>query len=229
MGTASSKKFFKNVSGAYTEEAALTTSAGAGDADRVPALNASGVLDASIVNSKNTSAGAGDAGKLAALNASGILDSTIVNSKTTSAGAGDSGKLPALDGSGRLDSTFMPVGVGADTATITTSEALAAGDWVNVWNSSGAKARKADATVAGKEAHGFVLSAVGSGAAATVYFEGTNTGVTGQTPGVIFLATTAGVGTSTAPSGSGNVVQRVGFATSATAVNFASGQPLTLA
>ena len=200
MGTASTKKFFKNVSGAYTEEAALTTSAGAGDADRVPALNASG-----------------------------ILDSTIVNSKTSSAGAGDSGKLPALDGSGRLDSTFMPVGVGADTATITTSEALAAGDWVNVWNSSGAKVRKADATVAGKEAHGFVLSAAGSGAAATVYFEGTNTAVTGQTPGVVFLSATAGTGTSTAPSGSGNVVQRVGFATSATSVNFQSGQPLTLA
>ena len=49
-------------------------------------------------------------------------------------------------------------GGGADTGTVTTSEALAAGDLVNIWNSSGAKARKADATTAGKEAHGFVLA-----------------------------------------------------------------------
>lgn len=200
MGTASTTKFIKNNAGALTEEAALTTSAGAGDAQKVPALNASGILDLSIVNGK-----------------------------TTSAGAGDSGKLAALDGSGRLDSTMMPVGIGADTATITASEALAAGDFVNVWDSSGAKVRKADATVAGKEAHGFVLSAVSNGAAATVYFESTNTGVTGLTPGPVYLSTTAGTATNTAPSGSGNIVQRIGFATSATAVNFQSQPPVTLA
>lgn len=199
MGTASTTKYIKNNSGALTEEAALTTSAGAGDAQKIPALNASGVLDL-----------------------------TITNGKTTSAGAGDSGKLVALDGSGRIDSTMMPVGIGADTATITTSEALSAGDFVNVWNSTGAKVRKADATVSGKEAHGFVLSAYGSSASATVYFEGTNTGVTGQTPGPVFLSTTAGTATSTAPSGSGNVVQRIGFAVSATAINFQSQPPIVL-
>ena len=58
MGTASTTKFIKNNAGTLTEEAALTTSAGAGDAQKVPALNASGVLDASITNAKNTSAGA---------------------------------------------------------------------------------------------------------------------------------------------------------------------------
>lgn len=147
----------------------------------------------------------------------------------TSAGAGDAGKIPALDAAGRLDSSMMPVGIGADTASITTSEALAAGDYVNIWNSTGAKARKADATTTGKEAHGFVLSAVSSGATATVYFEGTNTQVSGQTPGPVFLSTTAGAGASTAPSSSGNVVQRIGFATSATAVNFQSQVPVVLA
>lgn len=147
----------------------------------------------------------------------------------TSAGAGDAGKIPGLDAAGRIDSSMMPVGLGADTASITTSEALAAGDLVNIWNSTGAKARKADATTAGKEAHGFVLAAAGSGAAATVYFEGTNTSVTGLTPGVAFLATTAGTATGTAPSGSGNVVQRVGFATSATSLNFQSQPPVVLA
>lgn len=228
MGTLSTSKWIKNNSGILQEVAALTTSAGAGDAQALVALNASGILDSTIVNSTTTSAGAGSSGKIAALNGSGVLDSTIINSTTTSAGAGDTGKIPALDASGRLDTTFMPVGIGADTATITASEALSAGDFVNIHNSTGAKVRKADATTAGKEAHGFVLSAVSSLAAATVYFEGTNTAVTGQTPGVVFLSTTAGGSTSTAPSGSGNIVQRIGFATSATSINFQSELPIVL-
>lgn len=121
------------------------------------------------------------------------------------------------------------MGIGADTASITTSEALAAGDFVNIWNSTGAKVRKADATTQGKEAHGFVLAAAASGAAATVYFEGPNTAVTGQTPGPVFLGTTAGAATSTPPSAAGNVVQRIGVATSATAINFEGSAPVVLA
>lgn len=148
----------------------------------------------------------------------------------TSAGAGDTGKIIALDTTGRIDNTMMPVGIGADTQVITASEALAAGDLVNIWNSTGAKARKADASVAGKEAHGFVLAAVSNAAAATVYFEGTDTQVTGLTPGVQFLsASTPGLATGTAPSGTGQVVQRVGFATAATALNFQSMPPVVLA
>ena len=146
-----------------------------------------------------------------------------------SAGAGNAGDLVSLDDSGRIDNSMMPVGIGADTSTISASETLAAGDWVNVWNSSGAKVRKADATTAGKEAHGFVLAAVTSGNPATVYFEGTNTQVSGQTPGPVFLQTTAGVGGPTVPSASGNVVQQIGVAVSATAVNFERSVPVTLA
>lgn len=147
----------------------------------------------------------------------------------SSAGAGDAGKIPALDSTGRIDPSMMPVGVVADTKAITTSEALAAGDYVNVWNSSGAKARKADATVQGKEVDGFVLASVLSGATATVYFEGTNTQVSGQTVGPVYLQTTAGLGGATVPSASGNVVQRIGVATSATEVNFERSEPVTLA
>ena len=146
-----------------------------------------------------------------------------------SAGAGNAGDLVSLDDSGRIDNSMMPVGIGADTSTISASETLAAGDWVNVWNNSGAKVRKADATTAGKEAHGFVMSAVTSGNPATVYFEGTNTQVTGQTPGPVYLRTTAGAGGATIPSASGNVVQQIGVAASATAVNFERGAPVTLA
>lgn len=147
----------------------------------------------------------------------------------TSAGAANAGDIVALDDTGRLDNSLMPVGIGADTKTINASEALAAGDWVNVWNSTGAKVRKADATTAGKEAHGFVLAAVANGAPALVYFEGTNTQVTGQTPGPVFLQTTAGTGGATIPSASGNVVQNLGVALSATEVNFERGTPVTLA
>ncbi len=139
----------------------------------------------------------------------------------SSAGAGNAGDLVALDDTGRLDGSMMPVGIGADTATITASETLAAGNWVNIWNDAGtAKVRKADATTAGKEVNGFVLAAVTSGNPATVYFEGTNTQVTGQTPGPVYLQTTAGAGGTTIPSASGNVVQQVGVALSATSVNF---------
>ena len=146
----------------------------------------------------------------------------------TSAGAGNAGDIVSLDDTGRIDSSMMPVGLGADTASIPASEALAAGDYVNIHNATGAKARKADATVAGKEAHGFVLAAVGSGANATVYFEGTNTQVTTQTPGPVFLQTTPGRGGPTPPNAAGNIVQKVGFASSPTAVNFEYCEPVIL-
>lgn len=154
---------------------------------------------------------------------------TEVVSSQSSAGAGDAGKIPALDAAGRLDNSMMPVGIGADTQVIVASEALAAGDWVNIWTSTGTKVRKADATVAGKHAMGFVLAAVLNTGNATVYFEGTNNQVTGQTAGDVFLTTTAGTGGSAPPSGSGNVVQRVGYGVSATAVNADFGAPIVLA
>lgn len=225
MGTASTTKLIKNNGGTLTEETTLTTSAGAGDANKVPALNAAGILDDSILNASAASG----ANKVVKQTAAGIIDPTILNAKASSAGAGDAGKIVQLDSAGRLDATMMPVGIGADTASVTTSEALAAGDFVNIWNSSGAKARKADATVAGKEAHGFVLTAAASGAQATVYFEGTNTAVTVQTPGNAFLSTTAGRSAASAPTGSGNVVQCIGFATSPTTINFQARSPVVLA
>jgi hypothetical protein len=198
MGTASTKKFIKNLAGALTEEAALTTSAGAADSGAIPALNASGVLDPTLLNASVTSA---------------------------------ANKIVQLDGSGRLDPTVMPTGIGADTAAIIASENLAAGDYVNVFDAGAGvfKVRKADATVAGKHAMGFVLAAVSLGNSATVYFEGTNTQVTGQAPGDVFLQTTAGKGAATVPSASGNIVQNIGFAVSATAVNFQANRPITLA
>ncbi|AXF86627.1 hypothetical protein DTO96_102382 [Ephemeroptericola cinctiostellae] len=200
MGTQSTTKFIKDILGQQTEEAALTTSAGSIDAQ-----------------------------KLVALGAGGFLDPSILNAKVVSSGATDASKVVLLDPSGKIDLTVLPVGVGADVGSIIASEALAAGDFVNVWNSGGAKVRKADATVAGKEAHGFVLSSCASGSSASVYFEGTNTAVTGQTAGKVFLSTTAGLAASAAPASSGNLVQVIGFATSASSINFQSGPTLVKA
>jgi len=195
------KKYLADISGVTTEEAAVDTTAGAGDAGKIVALNTSGVLGTDVLNAVNSSAGAGDAGK------------TVI-----------------LDSGGRIDSTMMPTGVGADSKQITASEALSAGDLVNIHISSGIKVRKADATTSGKSANGFVTSSVSNGATATVYFDGANTGVSGLTAGTkYYLSTTAGGVTSTAPSSSGNVRQYVGMATASGELNFQEGEVIVKA
>jgi hypothetical protein len=45
----------------------------------------------------------------------------------------------------------------------------------------------------------------------------------------VYLQTTAGAGGTTVPSASGNVVQQIGVAVSATAVNFERATPVVLA
>lgn len=148
-----------------------------------------------------------------------------------STGPAQAGDIVSLDPTGKLDPTVLPTGVGPDTSSIEASENLNAGDLVNVFNdASTPKVRKADATIVGKEADGFVLSAVTSGANALVYFEGVNTALSGLVPGAkLFLDTTAGGVTDTAPSTGGNVLQKVGRAISATAMTFEPGQGIELA
>ena len=161
-------------------------------------------------------------------NNSGVI--TELEATVTSAGAGNAGDIVALDGTGKLDNSVMPVGIGADTAVLATTENLSAGDFVNIFNDSGTpKARKADATTTGKFAHGFVLAGTTSPNNATVYFEGTNTQVSTVTGGRLYLATTAGGWTATAPSASGNVVQAIGVGTSSTTINFEPEAPVVLA
>lgn len=226
MGTAS-QKVITNNAGQLTEVASISTTTGAADAAKLIATNASGVVDPTLINAKNTSAGAGDAGKIAQLNASGVLDDSLINATVASA----ANKVVKMDGAGRIDVSVLPTGVGPDTAVIVASEALAAGDLVNIWNNGGtANVRKADGSTSGKEAQGYVLAAVSAEANATVYFEGSNAQVTGLTPGRQYLsATTPGKSTAVAPSGAGQVVQVVGFATRATSLNFQSELPITLA
>lgn len=150
----------------------------------------------------------------------------------TSAGAGDADKIPRLDAAGRISSTMMPAGIGAETITRPASEALAAGDLVNIWNDAGtSRVRRADASAAGKPAHGFVLAGVANSATATIYLEGTITGLTGLTAGANqFLSpTTPGARTETAPTAANQVNQLVGYALSATEMTFEADTPITLA
>ena len=159
---------------------------------------------------------------------------TEISALLTSSGAGDAGGIPALDSSGRLDTSFMPVGIGADTKAIVCSEALTAGDFVNIYDVTGTPTcRKASATDATKPAHGFVLNNVTSGASATVYFEGANTGVTGTTSGTTYaLSATipgAAVALAVAPAANGNVLQVLGVATGTAEINVEIAQPITRA
>jgi hypothetical protein len=111
----------------------------------------------------------------------------------------------------------------ATTTSLTASEVLTAGQIVSIWSSGGAaKVRKANATDDTKPAHGFVLAGVASGATATVSLPGQAiTGLSSLTPGATYYLDTTGGGiTATQPSTSGNLVQRVGVALSATTLLF---------
>ena len=152
----------------------------------------------------------------------------------TSAGAGDAGKPIALNSAGQLDTSMLPTGVGPSTDTVNASENLAAGAFVNLWNNAGTtNVRNADNSSAGKEADGFVLSAVTSGQPATVYRGGANTSLTGLTPGSDYYLGTVGAASATAldntnPSNAGKVHQLVGKAVNATEIEFIRHPTVTL-
>ena len=156
---------------------------------------------------------------------------TLESSVSVSTGPTSQGRVPELDAAGRLDQSMMPVGVGADVAIKPASETLSAGSYVNIWNDGGvAKVRKADASVVGKEAHGFILDSVVDGADAMVYFEGRNTQLTGLTPGARYYLsdTLPGGVTATPDTASGHIHQFLGVAVSTTEINFEASEPITM-
>jgi hypothetical protein len=118
------------------------------------------------------------------------------------------------------------MGTATTTVSIPASEVLTSGDLVNIWNSTGAKVRRATASVANKEAHGFVISNYNPSDVVTVYLEGTNLYVAGLTPGVQFLSATAGLCSDTAPAS--KIIQRVGLAIDATTLFFQPEVPFIL-
>jgi len=154
----------------------------------------------------------------------GVITRVVAN--VTSAGAADSGKLVQLNGSGKLDTTLLPAAalVGNEDYSLIASEALSAGDLINVFDNAGvANIRKADATDATKPPMGFVASAVALGATGTARIgNGVISGKTGLTIGARYYLSAAIPGgiTTTAPSAVGNVVYAVGRAKSATEFNY---------
>jgi hypothetical protein len=127
----------------------------------------------------------------------------------TSAGAGNAGDIPALDDTGRLDMTMMPVGISSEVTTAIASEALAAGDYVNLYNNAGViNVRKADASGGvAKRAHGYVLAAVLNGGTATIYYGNLNNQKTGMTIGSTYYLSgvTPGAVVTPAPSTAGHM------------------------
>ena len=99
----------------------------------------------------------------------------LIEATVASTGAGEAGDIVALDPSGKLDASVLPVGVGPDVKIVEATEALTAGDYVNIYDDSGTpKVRLADNSN-GREAHGYVLAAFAITENAQVFFEGPNT------------------------------------------------------
>ncbi|CAH56659.1 hypothetical protein PHG11b_32 [Flavobacterium phage 11b] len=135
-----------------------------------------------------------------------------------SAGAGSAGDFIIAASDGKLDPTFLPTGTGADSITATAGEGLSAGDFVYI--SGTGTVLKADATTPAKAARGYVLSAVLNAALATVFFDDSNTSLSALTPGATYyLSSTAGLAALSPPTTAGQIVQQIGFATSATSLH----------
>lgn len=110
---------------------------------------------------------------------------------------------------------MIPVGFGQDSVTATAGEILIAGDFV--YFSAPSVVSKADATSLAKQAKGYVNTGAANAASVTVFFDDSNTAKTGLTVNVpYYLSLTPGEITTTAPSAATQIVQRVGFANSAT-------------
>jgi hypothetical protein len=148
---------------------------------------------------------------------------------TNSSGASDAGKILATDSSGKIDASFMPAGIGAATEVIIASEALVAGDFVNIWNNAGIRnVRKADNSN-GRFANGFVLTGVASAANATVTLQGVNTALSSIVPGTRYFLGASGAVTTTAPTTANSIIQVLGYGVSATGLNFEFDNPITIA
>jgi len=155
---------------------------------------------------------------------SGVITRVVAN--ITSAGAADAGKLVQLDGNGKLSTSLLPAAAlnNNEDYALAASEALSAGDIINVWNNGGvANIRKADATDSTKPPMGYVSAAVALGATGTARLgNGVIVGMVGLTIGARYYlsAATPGAITLTPPAVTGNVVYAIGRAKSATEFNY---------
>lgn len=158
----------------------------------------------------------------------GLAEENAVDEST---GAGDAAKLVKTNAQGKVDESFLPTGVGDETFIAEASEALAAGDFINLFDDAGTlKMRKADASN-GRRAHGFVRASVASAATGTAYGAGyINDQLSGLTlAATYYLATSAGTGATAGPtSAASHIHQEIGVALTATALLFVPKQPIAL-
>lgn len=130
---------------------------------------------------------------------------------------------------GTIDPSLLPA---SGAATAVTGEALVAGAFVYIKASDG-KLYNATWSSGGHPAIGYVILAYPTpGSTATYYPEGTqNTGLTGLTTGDYYYgdSTTPGGVTTSVPSGTGVIQQRVGMAVSTTALEVMFGDEIVLA
>ena len=135
----------------------------------------------------------------------------LVTAITSSTGGADGNKVIATQPDGTIDPSFFPPGVTIHTEIVNATEALVAGDFVNIYDNGGAAGvRKAIANDPAKFANGFVLDAFTISTNATVYTGGINTTVA-ATEGIrSYLSTTvAGSSTETAPTDTPGHIQQV--------------------
>ncbi len=133
-----------------------------------------------------------------------------------STGAPDANKIIRTGSDGKIDRTFIP---DLDVNVLQATEALSAGDFVNIWDDGGtAKIRLADASN-DRRAHGFVDAATSIGNNATVLREGTNSNLSGLTPARRYYLDTVGQVTLTEKTASGEIHQYLGTSNSATELN----------
>ena len=105
---------------------------------------------------------------------------------------------------------------GSGFVGLTAGENLAAGDFVNIYSGGVRKASNNDTT---KQAHGFVINTVTTGANITVYYSGVNRVITGLTAGARYFLGVAGAEVTTPPTAAGQLSQEIGVAISTTAIS----------
>lgn len=142
-------------------------------------------------------------------------------------GGGSAEAIPSLDAAGLIPVDMLPAEAldGAEEEIVVLTETVAAGDLINVYNSSGLKGRRADASGPtplyafgiAKEA-GDSTDSIPVQTGVVSFTTASPHGLTLMAP--LYLSTTAGALTATPPSLSGQLVQEVAYAVGASKIVF---------
>lgn len=140
---------------------------------------------------------------------------TLEDGIDVSAGVADAGKIIKTDAGGLIDPSFLP---STGDISVEASEALSAGDYVNLFDDSGTVRMRLADNSNGRPADGYVLTAVAPLATGVIkpLHVGVNNQLAGLTLGSRYFLGTAGAVVLTPPSASGETVQCLGIARSAT-------------